>query len=162
LGKRIRISDPRYAWVQHGLLTHPGPDDQPIVLVNEGPQYLASPNERVNIVFSASGCWTDFYALGMVYTEPNADLMNPKSWKKHPNPVFWADGVKGTHAAGHNSFFKSPNGKQNWILYHANAEVGQGCGGKRAPRMQPFTFTADGMPVFGDPLPMGVEMNLPR
>ena len=162
VGNRNRISDPRYAWEQHGLLTKPGPDDKPIVLVNEGPQYLASPNGRVNIIFSASGCWTDFYSLGMVWAEPGADLMNPKSWKKHPTPVFWAHDVKGTYAAGHNSFFKSPDGNQNWILYHANAEPGQGCGGKRAPRMQPFTFDAEGEPVFGDPLPLGVEMSVPR
>jgi GH43 family beta-xylosidase len=161
-GNRVRISDPKYAWEQHGLLTHPGPDDAPIVLVNEGPQYLQSPNGRVNIVFSASGCWTDYYALGMVSADASADLMNPKSWTKYPEPVFRANQVPGTFAAGHNSFFTSPDGKQHWILYHANAEAGQGCGGKRAPRMQPFTFAADGTPVFGDPLPLGVEMKIPR
>jgi GH43 family beta-xylosidase len=162
VGSRIRISDPKFAWEQHGLLTHPGPDDKPIVLVNEGPQYLVSPNGRVNVIFSASGCWTDYYALGMVYADANADLMNPNSWQKHPMPVFWADNVQGTHAAGHNSFFQSPSGNQNWILYHANTEAGQGCGGKRAPRMQPFTFAADGTPVFGSPLPLGMEMSVPR
>ena len=161
-GNRIRISDPRYAWEQHGLLTHPGPDDAPIVLVNEGPQPLVSPNGRINIIFSASGCGTDYYALGMLHADANADLMNPKSWIKHSEPVFRATDVQGTHAAGHNSFFVSPDGTQHWILYHANPEAGQGCGGKRAPRMQPFTFTADGVPVFGEPLPLGVEMKVPR
>jgi GH43 family beta-xylosidase len=162
VGNRIRISDPKYRWEQHGLLTHPGPDDKPIVLVNEGPQPLISPNGRVNIIFSASGCWTDYYALGMLHADANADLMDPTSWRKHPEPVFRATNVEGTYAAGHNSFFTSPDGTQHWILYHANPEPGQGCGGKRAPRMQPFTFTADGVPVFGDPLPLGVEMKVPR
>ena len=161
-GNRIRISDPKFDWEHHGLLTHPGADDKPIILVNEGPQFLKSPNGRVNIIFSASGCWTDYYALGMVYADANADLMTVNAWKKHPTPVFWADNVKGTYAAGHNSFFKSPNGSQNWILYHANAEAGQGCGKQRAPRMQPFTFTADGVPVFGSPLPLGIEMSIPK
>jgi GH43 family beta-xylosidase len=161
-GNRIRISDPQYEWEQHGLLTRPGPDDKPMVLVNEGPQYLKSPNGRVNIIFSASGCWTDYYALGMIYAVPNADLMNPASWKKHPTPVFWANNVKGTYAAGHNSFFKSPDGSQHWILYHANSEAGQGCGKERAPRMQPFTFAANGTPVFGNPLPLEVELSIPK
>lgn len=161
-GNRVRISDPQYDWEQHGLLTRPGPDDKPMVLVNEGPQYLKSPNGRVNIIFSASGCWTDYYALGMIYAAPNADLMNPASWKKHPAPVFWANNVQGTHAAGHNSFFKSPDGSQHWILYHANSEAGQGCGRERAPRMQPFTFAANGTPVFGNPLPLDIELSIPK
>ena len=162
VGNRVRISDPQYDWEQHGLLTRPGPDDKPMVLVNEGPQYLKSPNGRVTIVFSASGCWTDYYALGMIYATPNADLMNPASWKKHPTPVFWANNIQGTYAAGHNSFFKSPDGSQNWILYHANSEAGQGCGRERAPRMQPFTFSASGTPVFGNPLPLGMELSIPK
>lgn len=162
IGNRVRISDPKFDWEHHGSLYRPGPDDKPIVLVNEGPQFLKSPNGRINIIFSASGCWTDYYALGMIYANADADLMNVNAWKKHPTPVFWANNVKGTYAAGHNSFFKSPDGKQHWILYHANAEAGQGCGKQRAPRMQPFTFTADGVPVFGDPLPLGIEMSIPR
>ncbi len=162
VGPRVRISDPQFEWEQHGSLYRPGPDDKPIVLVNEGPQFLKSPNGRINIIFSASGCWTDYYALGMIYAAPDADLMNPSSWKKHPTPVFWANNVKGTHAAGHNSFFKSPDGSQNWILYHANSEAGQGCGKERSPRMQPFTFSANGTPVFGSPLPTSVELSIPR
>jgi GH43 family beta-xylosidase len=161
-GNRIRISEPQQDWEKHGTLTRPGPDDKPLVLVNEGPQYLKSPNGRVNIIFSASGCWTDYYALGMIYAAPNADLMDPASWKKHPTTVFWANNVQGTYAAGHNSFFKSPDGSQHWILYHANSEARQGCGKERAPRMQLFTFADDGNPVFGDPQPLDLEFSLPK
>lgn len=152
VGERIRISEPRFSWEQHGTISRPGPDDKPLVLVNEGPQFLKSPNGRINIIFSASGCWTDFYSLGMIYATPEADLMNLALWKKHPTPVFWAENTKGTHAAGHNSFFKSPDGSQNWILYHANSEAGQGCGWHRSPRIQSFTFLKDGTPSFGSPL----------
>lgn len=162
VGNRVRISNPQFEWERHGTIARPGPDDKPLVLVNEGPQFLRSPNGRINIIFSASGCWTDYYSLGMVYAAPNADLMNPTSWKKHPVPVFFAHNVKGTHAAGHNSFFKSPDGSQNWILYHANAEAAQGCGKERTPRMQPFTFDKDGTPVFGNPLPLEVELPTPK
>ena len=160
-GPRLRISNPQYDWEQHGLLPRFGPNEPAVVLVNEGPQFLASPNGRVNIVFSASGCWTDFYALGLVWAAPGADLMNPASWHKDPEPVFRARDAKGTYAAGHNSFFDSPNGRQHWILYHANAAPGQGCGRERSPRMQPFTFAADGAPVFGDPLPLEQVLSVP-
>ena len=58
-------------------------------------------------------------------------------------------------------FFKSPNGKEDWILYHANSAPGQGCGGKRAPRAQKFTWNADGSPNFGIPVKSGEVLNIP-
>jgi GH43 family beta-xylosidase len=88
----------------------------------------------------------------MMYAPIDADLMNPASWTKHPDPVFKADGANGVWAAGHNSFTTSPDGREPWILYHANSGPGQGCGGRRSPRFQPFTWSAEGFPVFGAPL----------
>jgi len=41
---------------------------------------------------------------------------------------------------GHNGFFLSSDGKQNWIIYHANSEPHMGCGNQRSPRMQPSSF----------------------
>ncbi|HVW61808.1 MAG TPA: family 43 glycosylhydrolase, partial [Puia sp.] len=65
------------------------------------------------------------------------------------------------YATGHNSFFLSPDGKENWILYHANGQPGQGCGNTRAPRAQQFTWNADGEPVFGEPVKDGVPLPVP-
>lgn len=161
VGKRVKLSSPTYAWEVDGKIPKPGPDDKPVVLVNEGPQPLVKGN-RLFVVFSASGCWTDSYALGMMYIDQDKDIMNPKNWKKLDQPVFKASNVSGTHAAGHNSFFKSPDGTEDWILYHANPEAGQGCGGNRSPRAQKFTWTADGMPQFGDPLPLTATMPAPK
>jgi GH43 family beta-xylosidase len=56
------------------------------------------------------------------------------------------------YAPGHNSFFKSPDGKEDWILYHANSLPGQGCGGFRSPRAQKFSWDKNGFPVFGIPV----------
>ncbi len=152
-GPRVRISKPAYPWERVGDLARPGPDDKPHVDVNEGPEALVH-GDRVFVVYSASGCWTDSYALGMVWAGATADLLDPKAWHKIPQPVFKAANANGTYAAGHNSFFKSPDGKQDWILYHANPEPGQGCGVFRSPRAQPFTWGADGMPDFGTPAPI--------
>lgn len=160
-GKRVRISAPTYAWEVDGKIPKPGPDDKPVVLVNEGPQPLQRGN-RLFVIFSASGCWTDSYALGMLYIDGNKNLMDAKNWQKNDKPVFKAVNVPGTSAAGHNSFFKSPNGQEDWILYHANPEPGQGCGGHRSPRAQKFTWTADGMPQFGQPLALDVTLPVPK
>jgi GH43 family beta-xylosidase len=65
------------------------------------------------------------------------------------------------YAPGHNSFFKSPNGKEDWILYHANAAPNQGCGRKRSPRAQKFSWNADGTPNFGEPVKTGIPLTAP-
>lgn len=159
-GERVRLSKPEFEWERDGRIEKPGIDDKPFVYVNEGPQFL-SHKDKVFVVYSASGCWTDSYTLGMIYASGDADLLDAKAWRKAPAPVFKAVDAKGTHAAGHNSFFKSPDGTQDWILYHANMEANQGCGRFRSPRAQPFTWGADGMPIFGKPAPLGVPLAAP-
>ena len=71
--------------------------------------------------------------------------------------------VAGAHAysPGHNGFFMSPNGKQDWIIYHANPEAGQGGGGMRSPRIQKFTWGKDGVPDFGKPVGLGEVLQKP-
>ena len=159
-GKRVLISHPELDWERHGDIARPGPDDKPQVFVNEGPEALVHDN-RVFVIYSASGCWTDDYTLGMLYADSRAKLLEPSSWTKHPAPVFQAKGVAGTFAAGHNSFFKSPDGTEDWILYHANSSPGQGCGRYRSPRAQRFTWNANGMPEFGEPVAAGVPLAVP-
>jgi GH43 family beta-xylosidase len=90
----------------------------------------------------------------MLEARAESDLLDPASWKKSPLPVFWQSPAAGVYAPGHNSFFQSPDGKQDWILYHANAKPNQGCGQLRAPHAQPFGWNADGTPNFGRPLPV--------
>ncbi|HTD16183.1 MAG TPA: family 43 glycosylhydrolase, partial [Chthoniobacterales bacterium] len=62
---------------------------------------------------------------------------------------------------GHNGFFKSPNGKEDWIIYHANPEPSEGCGNFRSPRIQRFTWNVDGTPNFGTPVPLGQPLEKP-
>ena len=45
--------------------------------------------------------------------------MDPASWHKSPTPVFWLSPASHAYGPGHNSFFQSPDGKEDWILYHA-------------------------------------------
>lgn len=157
-GGRHRISSPTLDWETHGDL-HDA-NNPPHVNVNEGPQFLQHGN-KVFIVYSASGCWTDFYALGMLTADANSNLLDSLSWHKNPEPVFRASPANGVYAPGHNSFFQSPDGTEDWILYHANSQPGQGCGGHRSPRAQRFTWNADGTPFFGKPVSTGEPLPLP-
>jgi GH43 family beta-xylosidase len=158
-GQRVKISTPTYQWEKHGDL-HDA-NNPPHVDVNEGPQALEH-NGKLFIIYSASGCWTDFYALGMLTFTGTDNLLDSTVWKKSDQSVFSASIANGVYAPGHNSFFKSPNGKEDWILYHANSEPGQGCGWHRSPRAQKFTWNTDGTPHFGEPVKAGVPIKIPK
>ena len=169
-GKRVMISTPEHPWEEVGDLpdhrksreTNPGADsdDPPHVNVNEGPEILQH-GDKVFLVYSASGCWTNFYELGMAVASASSNLLDPSSWKKSPLPVFWESPEAHAYGTGHNGFFKSPDGKQDWIIYHANSEPNQGCGAQRSPRAQPFTWTPGGTPDFGRPVPVGEPIPAP-
>jgi len=156
---RVRISSPKNDWEMHGNL-HDA-INPPHVNVNEGPQFLEH-NGKLFIIYSASGCWTDYYALGMLTFNGNGNLLDSAAWIKSSEPVFKQSPENGVYAPGHNAFFKSPSGKENWILYHANNAPGLGCSDKRSPRMQPFTWNADGTPHFGKPVKEGTPLPIPQ
>lgn len=157
-GKRIRLSSPTYDWERHGDL-HDA-DNPPHVYVNEGPEFL-SHGDKVFLIYSASGCWTENYCLGMLSANANSNLLDSISWKKNPSPVFTASIENDVYAPGHNSFFKSPDGTEDWILYHANSAPDQGCGKHRSPRAQKFTWSSDSTPNFGIPVKAGVALPIP-
>lgn len=156
--KRVKISSPTFDWEKYGDLHDSG--NPPHVNVNEGPEILKHDN-KLFLVYSASGCWTDYYALGMLSTSADRDLLDAASWTKSKTPVFKQSPENKVYAPGHNSFFKSADGKEDWILYHANSAPRQGCGKERSPRMQKFSWNKNGTPNFGIPVATGVEMTVP-
>ena len=161
-GERVCISTPTFDWELYGKIRKPRVDDKPVVHVNEGPSVLQR-NGKIFVTFSASGCWTEYYALGLLWADASqADLLNPEAWHKKPEPVFRAFGAGAarTYAAGHNSFFQSPDGSEDWILYHANSRRSLGWG-NRSPRAQKFQWTSDGFPCFGVPVSSGEKLLKP-
>ncbi len=157
-GVRVKISSPTFDWERHGDLNDP--QNPPHVAVNEGPQWLLN-KKKLFIVYSASGCWTDHYGLGLLTFTGKRNLLDPAAWQKTAFPVFSTSVEDSVFAPGHNSFFKSPDGKEDWILYHANPAPGMGCGQARSPRAQKFTWHADGSPNFGKPVKAGVLYPVP-
>ena len=127
----------------------------------EAPEFLAGPGDKVFLTYSASACWSDDYAIGLLTARADADLLDPASWTKSPVPVLDTSAAQGVYAPGHNGFFVSPDGRQHWIIYHANDGPDWKCTNRRAPHMQPFTWRADGTPDFGPPAPVGVPLAAP-
>jgi GH43 family beta-xylosidase len=144
--QRVLISWPTLAWEKQG-----GPPS-----VNEGPQVLAR-NEDVFLVYSAAASWTDHYALGLLTLTRGADPLVPQSWTKSPAPVFAS--ANGVFGPGHCSFTKSPDDREDWIIYHAAKR--QGAGWSRLVRAQRFEWNADGTPNFGVPWPPDTPLALP-
>ena len=167
--ERVRISTPQYPWEKVGDLkqrrdpeVNPGlnPMDPVHVDVNEGPEILRH-GDKIFLVYSAGGCWTDSYSMGMLTAETGTNLLDAASWIKSPVPVFWQSPKADTYGPGHGSFFQSPDGKEDWMIYHANLQADQGCGNRRAPRAQKFTWNPDGTPNFGRPVGIGVPIARP-
>lgn len=158
VGPRVKISSPAYGWETVGDLN---PKDNPShVNVNEGPQALYN-GKKLFVVYSASGCWTDAYSLGLLTFTGKKNLLDAAKWVKSPTPVFTQSTDSAVYAPGHNSFFTSPDGTESWILYHANSKPGQGCGRQRSPRAQKFSWNKNGTPAFGEPVKEATPLAVP-
>lgn len=136
-GTQVVLAQPTSAWEKVGGMA-----------INEGPAPLVH-GSRMYMVFSAGACWSDDYSLGMLSANAGSDPMVKANWAKSGGPVF-AKG-NGVYAPGHNSFVKSPDGTEDWLVYHGNSAAGQGCGTQRHTRTQKVNWNGD-TPVFGAPL----------
>jgi GH43 family beta-xylosidase len=153
-GDRVLISMPTNDWekkITGGIN----------VIVNEGPEALKNAAGKLFLTFSAGGCWSDDYCIGLLTLRDGGDPMNAADWTKAPLPVFTKNTSGGVYGPGHNGFFLSPDSTQNWIIYHANSQPGQGCADARSPRAQPFTWNTDGTPNFGTPVAIGTKIQKP-
>jgi GH43 family beta-xylosidase len=142
-GDRHEIAAPQLAWEVSGAALMEGHS----VLHRDGKTFL---------VYSASGSWTDDYTLGML-TYERGDILDPASWVKTALPVFAKSPEGDAFGPGHNSFVKSPDGTEDWIVYHAIDRSGGGWPG-RSVRAQRFDWDAQGHPRFGAPVGSGVEI----
>lgn len=142
-GKQVMIAKPEYDWEKIGFL------------VNEGPAVLKR-NGRIFITYSASA--TDHhYCMGLLAADEDADLLDPASWAKSPEPVFRTNEANGQYGPGHNSFTVSEDGLTDLLVFHARSYkeiVGDPLyDPNRHTRIQPFTWNEDGTPRFGEPAP---------
>jgi len=151
-GERSRLSMPDQPWEQHGDVPQAWQKngEVPKIYVNEGPEFLRHV-DRLFLVYSANACWLD-YCLGLLSYRGKGSLLKAKNWRKSAEPVFVQAPENGVFAPGHGGFFTAKNGEA-WMIYHANPSATDGCGNRRAPHIQPFTWNPDGSPNFGKPIP---------
>jgi len=147
-GNATLLTAPELSWEKNGFAVNEGPE----ILINETRSFL---------IYSASFCGTDDYSLGMLALKMGGNPLVKADWTKSDQPIFTKKPQSNAFGPGHNSFFKSPDGKENWIIYHANSATNEGCADKRNIRMQKFTFKADGSPDFGEPVATGLQISKP-
>lgn len=163
-GNGIRMALMRNAWTVGGkssLITQADYDWERVRFpINEGPVVLRRAN-RLFMIYSASDTGTPDYSLGIL-TYSGGDVTNPGSWKKSAVPVFsrYSGPDGNVFGPGHNGFFKSPDGKEDWIIYHGK-ETSEYTYAGRTTRAQKFTWRTDGTPEFGRPIPRGIPLPTP-
>jgi GH43 family beta-xylosidase len=141
-GPAVQLSTPEYGW------------EKVKYAVNEAPAVLVK-NGKVFLTYSASA--TDAsYSMGMLTANADANLLDPVSWRKSPEPVFKSSAANGQYGPGHNSFTTTPDGKTDILVYHArNYRDIKGDplkDGNRHTRAQAIAWRVDGTPDFGAPV----------
>ena len=104
-GPEVIITDPQFDWERIGYK------------VNEGPAVLKR-NGKIFVTYSASATDAN-YAVGLLWADEDADLMNEESWNKAKEPVFYTNAEVRRFGPGHNSFTKSEDGEDDVMIYHA-------------------------------------------
>jgi len=89
-GKPVMLSKPEFDWEIRGFW------------VNEGPSVLKR-NGKIFISYSASAT-DENYAMGLLWADEDADLLDPAAWTKSATPVLQTCFEHGVYGPGHNSF----------------------------------------------------------
>jgi GH43 family beta-xylosidase len=117
-------------------------------------------NGKLFMVYSACDTGKPDYKLGMLIADESANLLDPNSWRQHPRPIFERNDANGVFGPGHNGFFRSPDGTEDWLVYHAKTSSSYTYRG-RTTRAQKFTWNTDGTPSLGVPLPLTDQLDEP-
>lgn len=137
-GRQVMLTKPEYEWEKIGFL------------VNEGPAVLKR-NGRILLAYSASAT-NHNYCMGLLWAGEDADLLDPASWNKSPDPVLTTDEEAGQYGPGHNSFTVSEDGTQDILVYHARTykEIAGDplYDPNRHTWVKPLRWGPDGMPDF--------------
>ncbi len=140
-GKTTLLTIPEYDWEKIGYM------------VNEGAAVIKR-NGKIFITYSASAT-DENYAMGLLWADENADLLEGSSWHKSPTPVFKSAPENGMYGPGHNSFTISEDGNHDVLIYHARTYTeidGDPLDNPdRHACAKVFEWDEKGFPVFGKP-----------
>ncbi len=148
--ERVMISQPEYEWERQWINPDGSRSPYPI-FVNENPQPMVSPDGRkIIIAYSASGIWTVYNTLGILSASTDADLLNPTSWVKLPEPQFTSDNTDSIYGTSNIAIIPSSDFSEYIMLYQAKQRDSEG-EEHQSVRMKRIVCNEQGFPVFGKP-----------
>ena len=127
--------------------------------VREGPCVIRH-GPRLFLTYSACDTGKPDYKVGYLWMPIGGDAMKPDSWIQYPEPLLSRNDAAGVYGPGHHSFFKSPDGKEDWIAYHAKTTAAFTYNG-RTSRVQKLMWNDDGLPETIVPLPLDADITPP-
>lgn len=140
-GAPVLLSRPEHDWECRGFLVNEGPS----VLIRHG---------RVFISYSASAT-DENYAMGLLWADEAADLLDPRSWHKSAEPVMRSCAEDSVFGPGHNSFTVGSEPDEVLLVYHARTyteiEGDPLWNPDRHTFVKPLRWSDAGLPVFGRP-----------
>ncbi|MES3023015.1 MAG: glycoside hydrolase family 43 protein [Pseudomonadota bacterium] len=138
-GPPVMLSKPEFDWEIRGFW------------VNEGPSVLKR-NGKIFISYSASAT-DENYAMGLLWADEDADLLDPAAWTKLREPVLQTCYEHGVYGPGHNSFTLGADGASVMLVYHARTYteiIGDPLWNPdRHTYVKVLRWDEMGMPVFG-------------
>jgi GH43 family beta-xylosidase len=141
-GKQLLLSVPEFDWEKIGYS------------VNEGGAVITR-NGKIIITYSGSAT-DENYAMGLLWADDTSDLLDGFSWHKLTEPIFVSSEKNSQYGPGHNSFTVSEDGQEDVLLFHARPEKNKEGDPLDNPNRhaiaQTFTWSEDGLPIFGEPI----------
>ena len=126
--------------------------------VREAPSILQHAGTTF-LVYSTCDTGKPDYQLWMMSIAQSADPTNVGAWTQHDGAVFARADANGVWGPGSSGFFTSPDGSEDWIVYHAK-NTSEYTYDLRTTRAQPIAWQGD-QPVFGSPIGLATWIALP-
>ena len=154
-GEAHVLCRPTEKWEMHGFGTTREGKILPRVV--EGGTAVYGDDGRIYVIYSGSGYWTKYYALGHMVLD-GTDPSDESHWTKDKNTIFsMSDEVFG---CGHASYFEDAAG-QRFIAYHAYLSPDRT--GGRYVFLEPYRIE-DGRVIIGNgtckPAPLSTEQTI--
>jgi GH43 family beta-xylosidase len=126
--------------------------------VREAPSILQHAGTTF-LVYSTCDTGKPDYQLWSLTIPTASDPMQPTSWTQQAGAVFARADAAGVWGPGSSAFFRSPDGTEDWIAFHAK-NTSQYTYDFRTTRAQSITWSGD-TPVLGSPHAAGDTLDLP-
>lgn len=147
--ERVKISQPEYEWERQWINPDGSRSAYPI-FVNEDPEAIVSPDGKKIIVgYSASGIWTHYNALGIIYASTSSNLLDKNSWTKKDEPQFMVDKNDSTmYGTSNIALLTTPEGVTHMLYQAKHNEKGYE---ETCIYHKTINWDENSLPIFGSP-----------